>query len=70
MASKSRPLPLSRTDWQHVVPLLVIAITAGFAAQAVLRFWAWWRGGAATHGPKERPSTDYLLRPPAAAGGP
>lgn len=54
MASKSRPLPLSRTDWRHVVPLLVVALTAGFAAQTVLRFWAWWRNCTDTEALKQR----------------
>ncbi|MAG37518.1 MAG: hypothetical protein CL878_14880 [Dehalococcoidia bacterium] len=45
MAGKATSVPrLSRTDWQHILPLLVVALTAGFAAQAVLRFWVWWRG--------------------------
>ncbi len=63
MASKSSPPPPSRTDWQHVVPLLVVAITAGFAAQTVLRFWAWWRGYPTTHRPEERRSTDHQAPP-------
>ena len=56
MASKSSPPPPSRTDWQHVVPLLTVALTAGFAAQAVLRFWAWWCSCPDTHGPEQRRS--------------
>ena len=66
MASKSRPLPLSRTDWRHVVPLLVVALTAGFAAQTVLRFWAWWRSCTDTHHQEERRSMDHQApsRPP------
>ena len=63
MASKSRPLPLSRTDWRHVVPLLVVALTAGFAAQTVLRFWAWWRSCTDTHGQEEHRSMDHQAPP-------
>ena len=63
MASKSRPLPLSRTDWRHVVPLLVAALTAGFAAQTVLRFWAWWRSCTDTHGREAHRSRDHQAPP-------
>ena len=63
MASKSSPPPPSRTDRQHVVPLLVVALVAGFAAQTVLRFWAWWRSGAATHGPEEHQSMNHQAPP-------
>ncbi len=40
------------------MPLVVVALTAGFAAQTVLRFWAWWRNCTDTHGREERRSED------------
>ena len=63
MGNKSSPPPPSRTDWQHVVPLLVIAITAGFAALTVLRFWVWWRNCTDAHGREERRSMDHQAPP-------
>ena len=64
MGNKSSPPPPSRTDWQHVVPLLVVAITAGLAAQTVLRFWAWWRSCTDTEALKQRCSFSKENQPP------